>query len=561
MKNTVTAGIGGINFHLEVAAYERFKSYLDSISRSLSATEGREEILQDIEARVAELLQEKLSHGLQVVTLNDIEQVIKAIGQPEDFNDESIRDSSSDQPLPVSRKLFRDPDDKILGGVCSGIAAFLSIDALWLRLFFALLFFGFGTGLLLYIILWVVIPKAVSTSDKLRMRGEPVNLSTIERNIREEMEQVKRRAQEMAASGRKNSESYFRRFIGGIVEVVGYFLKAVVKVLAFFFFVFGLFACFALLAGLLAAVFHVPGVDLPQAIVSLFNEDNWFVWVWLGLTLALGIPFLALAWAGAKLLFNIRMPRAAGYILLGLWVSGVLLTAYVGIRTAGQFREESSVRSSEILPVNGSATLVVSATEDKSLDKEYSEDKGDSDEDWDFRSVDGRMHRNSVRMDITASPDDQFHLIRLNYARGEDAAAAAETAAGIVYSFSRNDSVLSLDHFLSVPADAPFRNQRVQLVLQVPMGRNIYLDPSMKKIIYDVSNIGNIYDRDMVGRTWQMTGEGLRCVDCDGTESSIGSDTDEAKGDIRIDQNGISIRGEKGERITVDSNGVHLTDM
>lgn len=511
MKNTVTAGIGGINFHLEVAAYERFKSYLDSISRSLSATEGKEEILQDIEARVAELLQEKLTYGSQVVTLNDIEAVIKAIGQPEDISDEPDRNAPSYQQLPVSRKLFRDPDDKILGGVCSGIAAFLSIDAIWLRLFFALLFFGFGTGLLLYIILWVVIPKAVSTSDKLRMRGEPVNLSTIERNIREEMEQVKRRAQEMAASGRKHSESYFRRMIGGIVEVAGYFLKAVVKVMAFFFLVIGLLASFVLFAGLLAAVFHLPGVNLPQAVLSLFNEDNWFVWVWLGLTLALGIPFLALAWAGAKLLFNVRMPRAAGYILLGLWVSGVLLTAYVGIRTARQFREESSVRSAEVLHVNGSATLVVKATDDNRLDEEYSDDNSDGDEDWDFRSVDGRLRRNSVRMDITDSPDDQFHLIRLNYARGEDVPKAAETAAGIDYSFLFRDSLLSVDRFLSVPAVSPFRNQRVQLVLQVPVGRNVYLDASMKKIIYDVSNTGNIYDRDMVGHLADDPGRVALC--------------------------------------------------
>jgi phage shock protein PspC (stress-responsive transcriptional regulator) len=558
MNKTVTAAIGGINFYLEESAYEKFRSYLDSIRRSLAGTEGREEILQDIEARIAELLREMIGHDGQVVTVKQVEAVIAAMGKPEDFA--GGEPSSAEFAVPVSRKLFRDPDDKILGGVCSGIGAYFGIDAIWLRLFFAFLFFGFGTGLLLYIILWIVIPKARTTADKLRMRGEPVNLSTIERNLREEMEQVRQRASSMAASGKAHGESFFRRATTGIVDLAGYVLKVAAKVIAFFFLFIGLVVSFALFVALTAAVFHVPGVDLPLPLDTLLSKDTWLVWAALGAALAVGIPFLALAWAGAKILFNVRLPRIFGYMSLGLWVIGVCLTAWLGIRAARQFREEGSIRVEKVLSTPSSGVLVLSSPDGSNAFDKY-RDGNDGDDDWGVVSENGTLRSRNVRMDIVRSPDDRFHLVQLQYARGTDQEQAREAAARILFGFMQRDSLVTLDRTLSLPSEEPFRNQRVQLVLQVPLDGKVIIDRSLEGVIYDISNLQNIYDKDMVGRSWIMTAAGLSCLDCDGSESTVGGDAVDIRVDggvLNADSNGIRIRDRKGAVVVIDSNGIRV---
>jgi phage shock protein PspC (stress-responsive transcriptional regulator) len=560
MNKTVTAAIGGINFYLEESAFEKFRAYLDSVRRSLAGTEGREEILQDIEARIAELLKEMIGHEWQVVTDKQVEAVIAAMGKPEDFT--AGETSSPDFSVPVSRKLFRDPDDKVLGGVCSGIGAYFGIDAIWLRLFFAFLFFGFGTGLLLYIILWIVIPKALTTADKLRMRGEPVNLSTIERNLREEMDQVRQRASEMAATGKVRGESFFRRVIAGIVDLLGYGLKVAAKLIAFFFLCIGLVVSFALFVALMAAVLHVPGIDLPLPLDAFLSEDTWLIWAALGAALALGIPFLALAWAGAKILFNVRLPRVVGYMALGLWVVGVCLAAWLGIRTAGQFKEEGSVRTEKVLATPSSGILVLSSPEGQKEYDKYGDNKKDEDE-WGFVTEDGKLRINNVHLDIVRSPDDRFHIIQLQYARGTDPEGGRNAASRIAYGFMQRDSLLTVDRTLTLPAGESFRNQRVQLVLQVPVDGKVVIDPSMEGVIYDVSNLQNIYDKDMVGRSWGMTVAGLTCLDCDGKESTVGGEAFDIQvdgGSLNADSSGIRIKGRKGAEVVIDSNGIRVSE-
>ena len=108
--------------------------------------------------------------------------------------EEKASDRNNAQDGPVKRRLYRNPDDKLLGGVCSGIASYFDVDAVWVRLAFAFIFFVFGSGFLLYILLWIIVPEAKTTAEKLQMRGEPVTISNIEKNVKEEMEQVRKTA-------------------------------------------------------------------------------------------------------------------------------------------------------------------------------------------------------------------------------------------------------------------------------------------------------------------------------------------------------------------------------
>ncbi|MEX2589913.1 MAG: PspC domain-containing protein, partial [Chitinophagales bacterium] len=196
MNKTLSINLNSLVFQIDEIAYEKLSNYLKAIANRFEGMEGADEITSDIEARIAEMFSEKLSNTKQVISLADVESVIEVMGRPEDFEtieDELEADPAATKGKKSPRKLFRDTENSIVGGVCSGISAYLGIsDPIFLRLIFLIAFFGFGSGFLLYIILWIVIPEAKTASDKLHMRGEAINVSNIEKTIKEEFDNIKK---------------------------------------------------------------------------------------------------------------------------------------------------------------------------------------------------------------------------------------------------------------------------------------------------------------------------------------------------------------------------------
>ena len=174
MKETIKINLSQRLFDLDADAYENLKEYLDALKKIFDRSpEESEEILHDIEQRIADLLQEKLGSSKQVVTNADIEEVIKKLGTAEDFARENGQTESEnftsgseekgqqgDSFQRAHRKFYRDIDNNIIGGVCSGLGAYFNIDPVWIRVALLLLFFLKGFGLLIYIILWAVVPSA-----------------------------------------------------------------------------------------------------------------------------------------------------------------------------------------------------------------------------------------------------------------------------------------------------------------------------------------------------------------------------------------------------------------
>ena len=188
MNKTTSINLGGFFFHIDEDAYNRLNNYLQAVKRSLSP-EGREEIIKDIENRIAELFQEKLGTNKQVIGLLEVEEIITIMGQPEDYKIEDEQASSSTDntfEYPYnSKKLYRDKDNALVGGVLSGLGHYLGVDPLWLRIIMVILLFGFGTGFFVYIILWILIREAITTTQKLEMKGQPINISNIEKKVKE----------------------------------------------------------------------------------------------------------------------------------------------------------------------------------------------------------------------------------------------------------------------------------------------------------------------------------------------------------------------------------------
>src|ERR1041384_5114695 len=174
MNKTVTINISGIVFNIEEDAYAGLSGYLSSVKQALGHSAESREVLNDIESRIAELLRERLGNFRQVVLNDDVEYVKSVMGNPEDFqlDMKSGEEKTFYREEKIKRRLYRNPDDKMIGGVCGGLAAYFEVDAVWVRLaMFILLFLG-GLSIWVYVILWIVMPLAQTTADKLAMRGE-----------------------------------------------------------------------------------------------------------------------------------------------------------------------------------------------------------------------------------------------------------------------------------------------------------------------------------------------------------------------------------------------------
>ena len=184
MKKVVNAGIGGRPFILEEDAFSKLESYLSFFKSKINMGSQEKEVMDDLEMRIADLFEEKLGSGSEVVTLQMVEEIISRLGMPDGSSPfENGGDTSSSASASAEskgpRKLYRDPDDRVIGGVCSGLAQYLNIDVVLVRILFVVFTLIGGAGIWVYIILWIVAPQALTAAQKCEMRGWPVTAENI----------------------------------------------------------------------------------------------------------------------------------------------------------------------------------------------------------------------------------------------------------------------------------------------------------------------------------------------------------------------------------------------
>ncbi|WP_439183028.1 PspC domain-containing protein [Carboxylicivirga taeanensis] len=222
MKKTVTINISGHMFYIDEDAYTRLRNYLDKIESTFRSQESGDEIISDIESRIAEIFNERINRETGVVTITMVEEVIATMGEPEQFEgvegeEKKTTTSSSLIHVKPSRRFYRDIDNRVFGGVCAGIAAYFGIDVVIVRVLFVILTLLTWGGLpLIYIILWIALPPALTTAQKLQMRGERITIENIERSIRDEYDEVKKQFGNFKESSTyKKGKSFFSRFSRG----------------------------------------------------------------------------------------------------------------------------------------------------------------------------------------------------------------------------------------------------------------------------------------------------------------------------------------------------------
>jgi len=540
MNKTININLGGFFFHIDEIAFQKLRRYLDSISESLSDdSQGKNEIISDIEARISELLSEKITDTRQVINEGDIDEVIKIMGQPEDYaeaeegyvneNYKYQRRSAS-----TSKKLFRDGDDKFLGGVASGIAHYFNIDTVWIRLAFILLAFS-GFSIVTYIILWIVIPQAETTAEKLQMEGEAVNIDNIEKKIREEFsnvsETIKNSASEVSGKikdganevsqkvnegfkkGSKKAKSGFQDFL----DTLGTIILAIFKIIGKFIGVILMFVAAVTLISLIIGAFSIGsleflGFDNDFVMYPPFFYDSimphWLLMVCA--FLVVGIPFLILFVLGLRILSsNVKQfSKVTSLTFFGIWLAAVLTLVFTGIEFSTTKAADGFIVEKKIINTSVNDTLTLKMVENKNFQNEYNYRRHNN---KDIVMVDNikKLTSNDIHIDIKKSDTNESYLQIRKISEGRNRNNANNNATSILFNHKITGNKIKLDtYFLSDYKNA-FKKEDVNVTLFIPNGVTVFFDNSTRNYLRQIDNTTNTNDRQMVNHYFLMTDEGL----------------------------------------------------
>ena len=238
MKKTLTINLGGSVFHIDEDAYQLLDKYLSNLRIHFKKEEGSDEIMNDFELRISELFSERTRLGYQVISIEQVEEVIKRMGKPEEIFEEEIQDEhkstiydtatqmGAQSQTHTHKRLMRDPDNKRLGGVAGGFAAYTGWDATAIRIILFLLMFYYGITIPIYLVLWLIIPQARTATEKLEMRGESVTIENIGKTVTDGFEKVSNNVSDYVSS--EKPRNFFQKLGDIFVQVVGFILKFVV---------------------------------------------------------------------------------------------------------------------------------------------------------------------------------------------------------------------------------------------------------------------------------------------------------------------------------------------
>ncbi|MCE2611760.1 PspC domain-containing protein [Flavobacteriaceae bacterium D16] len=570
MNKTVNINLANILFHIDEKAFNKLQRYLEAIKRSFAGTAGSDEIISDIEARIAELFHEKMESERQVITMKEVDEVIQIMGQPEDYMvDEDIFEdtpgSSSSASKGRIKKLYRDIDNKYIGGVCAGLEYYLGFDALWIRIIFLLLAFFTGFGFIAYILLWILVPEAASTAQKLDMTGEPVNISNIGRKVKEGFDDVAEgvKSVDYEEVGNKVKQSG-KSFFDTLGDIIMFFFKVIGKFIGILLIIIGAATLIGLFIGLFSVgildIIHIPGVDFYEMV----NYTDAPVWLVSLLTFfAVGIPFFFLLYLGLKILVNNlkSIGNIAKFSLLGIWLLSIIGLMVLGIKQAAAhaYSGSSTVKEELYQPIEGD-TLNIRMQRNELY--EEGEQYGIAGL-YVTRDEEGNrlLYSDDIRFDIRKSEDSLAHIRIRKDANGNSFEDARERAANIDYDYVIQDGTLVMNNFLTTAYENKMRDQEVRIAVYLPEGTVVQLDENTRRHLGRITRYDrDLYRSDIVTYTWEMQSNGeLKCMDC--PEDMDSSDEQDGAGRIIINEDGVDINiNEDGEsfEMKIDENGVRI---
>ncbi|MHA4893263.1 PspC domain-containing protein [Pedobacter sp. PWIIR3] len=502
MKKTLNINIGNSIVHIEEDAYETLTVYLNEVKFHFAKNADNFEIVTDIENRIAEMFADILStNEKQVISIEDVQYVTSQMGSVKDFeSEEEQAETFSSMHSAQIKKLYRDTDQAVVAGVCAGLAHYLDIEDRWIRLAAILTVLLGGSGILAYIVLWVMIPKAETRSEKMAMRGEEANLKGFANSYLHPFVNQSRGVLAEAFE-------LLGRFINGTGKFIFRAIAIIIIITASLGLISLIIAVVAILGMWDADVIH----NFPLNIVN----DEYFSLVALGALLTAGIPLLALLLFAARVAFTSRpINRTFSFVLLIFWITGLGITIYHVAKISSEFKETAEFSQSADIKAYSSYTLMVDRTRffSKEDSARYNIDPGkylgrkiltDKDDDFD-------MPRN-VSLSILKSDNSRVTMSQNYSSHGKTFEEALKNAQNIQYRYLQQDSLLTFNPVLQLKRVANWRNQEVEMVLRVPVGTVIKISREFSRYLnaygyWDCSREGNSDFTE-----WLMTNDGIKC--------------------------------------------------
>jgi phage shock protein PspC (stress-responsive transcriptional regulator) len=520
MKKTIIVTINGIIFHVDEDAYEVLQSYLDTLRHYFSAESGAAEIIEDIEARIAELFQPRISEAKQSISLQDIDEIIEILGKPEDIagaNDENYeaRESHESSTRKSNRRLYRDPEHSVLGGVCAGLGAYFAVDMVVFRLLFIVFLFAGGASVLVYLILWIAVPAAFTAAQKLEMHGEEVNISNIERTFRREYQQVKNNLSRLQPQGLwLNIHNFLNEFfmlLGKLLGVVWSILRVI----------FGISLILTSLGIAITTIgfiyFNNFNSDsfIGENIGSLKEYLNCFIspgssdTLLMLLLCIIAFMVAGLIYGGLKLM--VRFYARDRWLVLALvtgWFFMVIAFVIMVSDEVRHFKIEQSTR--EILSINKLPNNIIYVDATSSIPNDNEKTRKLRYQHFDVNNIDKHKELFGLtKIDIEKSNGNVPEMEIERQSRGETRDIALTAAQRIKVNVKQNDTLLNVDPFFRLPYDQLWRWEEAKVILRLPVGTRVHLNENTRYLIEHMENINGYWNEDMAGKTWIMTADGL----------------------------------------------------
>lgn len=510
MKKTLNINIGNSIIHIEEDAFELLTNYLIEVKQHFGKSADDFEIVADIENRIAEMFTEVLhSQQKQVIELEDVQVVIGLMGSVKDFEEQEDEPETktANSSAFAERKIYRDRDEAMVAGVCSGLSHYLNIDVSILRVLTVLTIFLGGSGIIAYLILWIAVPAAQSRSEKMAMKGEAVNLQGFKRHFEEELSTL------------QPLVKHSRNFIAEFVEVLGTFLQGTGKVIFKFIAVVIIIAGSCFFLGALAAGAALLGIwDTSTSQLFPFNiiDADYYAICVFAAFVVVAIPLLALILFSVQVAFNSRpLNKMISYGLLLIWLGGLAVAIFYTARISGEFKEDAEF--TQAVPLKAYPVYTLKVDRSKFFSKEDSLRYQLNSADYNGRVIindhDGPFgSEKNVRIRIERSENGVPSLTESYRSEGKNFEIALNHAKNIQYDFVQRDSVLMFSPELHLKKAANWRDQRVELTLRIPVGMKLNIERDMDRYLRDYSlwDCGDD-DKDDIMYRGVMTDDGLAC--------------------------------------------------
>lgn len=501
MKKNFTVNIGGRIFNIDDDAYECLNNYLARLRSFFVADPGYQEIIADIEMRIAELLNQHKENGQSIITLKHIEDVIASMGEPDQFSDSETEKPKRAPGIKPRGKLYRDPDNRQIGGVAAGIAAWFDIDPIWVRLAFAGMTFFYGIGIIVYAVLWLILPVAQTTSEKLEMQRQTININTLRNELAS------------AGTGLQKTGSSMLHSAGTFIRFV---TEVVARIFTFLFQLIGRLAGLALLLGVIAMFIGISAASLVRSQMNMGNyqldtttvvhalqwmvpgpDVRWlaYITVLLLLTAITGL----LIYTGLRLLLKwppLRWQVVIVFVLL--LVAGILTGVTAVFQYARSTERVASVTMRQSVVMKSKHLHLASGPDEY---RQY------------FMPLTGDTIMGNIayalgeiNLSLRPVPADSLFVTCIQSASAWQESQAANFAGNIAYRYKLQDTLVTINPYFLIPLNDGMRYQKLDVIIGIPINTEVDIDEPLGWR----ANYSDFEDNNREAGTYIMTTSGLK---------------------------------------------------